>query len=185
MIGVFAHVVPILTDRGFSSEHATLVLSVLALSCAAWQSGVGSLFDRTASPRIAAPLFLSAVVGLGLLDTATSTPALIVAALLLGVALGTEFGVLGYLISRYFGHRAFGSISGVIYAAVLISQAVSPYLMDVAFDMTGSYRIPVIIVSIVLLLSSFAFIFLGKYPTLIGDGKLRQEETGDGGKFTP
>ncbi len=164
MIAVFAHVVPILTDKGIPLADATLVLSVFALTCAVWQSSVGWLLDRTESPRLTAPLYLVAAIGLLVLQHAATLPWMIAAGAMLGVALGTEFGMLGYLISRYFGVASFGAIAGIMSAAVLLAQAAAPYLMDVAFDRTGSYALPLTIVECAMVAAAAVIALLRPYP---------------------
>jgi len=169
MIAVFAHVVPILTDKGFPVSQATLVLSVFALTCAVWQSTVGWILDRTESPRVTAPLYLVAALGLAIMQYGSGLAAMIAAGAMLGVALGTEFGMLGYLISRYFGVASFGAISGIMFAAVLLSQAIAPYLMDVAFDHTGSYGLPMSIVEAAMLCACAVIALLRPYPYPLHD----------------
>ena len=58
----------------------------------------------------------------------------------MGLGLGTEYGVLPYFLSRYFGVRHYGSISGAIYGVIVLLQGFTPFLMDLVFDRTGSYR---------------------------------------------
>jgi MFS family permease len=151
LTAVFSHVIPVLTDRHIELGLATTVMSVLALSTAAWQVAVGSLLDRIASPRTAAPGFLVAAVGLWLLANAMSAPVLVLAGALLGIGLGTAFGSLPYFISRYFGLRSYGAIIGVIYAVVMIAQGATPYLMDLWFDGHGSYVGSIVVIEICLL----------------------------------
>jgi hypothetical protein len=53
--------------------------------------------------------------------------------------MGAEYGALPYFISRYFGLRCYGSIAGALYAVVLLAQGVTPALMDIGYDRSGSY----------------------------------------------
>lgn len=151
LTAVFSHVIPVLTDRHIPLGLATTVMSVLALSTAAWQVAVGSLLDSIKSPRTAAPGFVVAAIGLWVLANATSAPLLILAGALLGIGLGTAFGALPYFISRYFGLRSYGTIVGVIYAVVMIAQGATPYLMDLSFDANGSYAGSIVVIEICLL----------------------------------
>lgn len=151
LTAVFAHVVPVLTDRGVSLSLATGVVSVFALVCAAWQIAMGWLLDRRRSPRIAAPFYVIPVAGLLLVQSADTPAALLAAGGLMGVGLGTEFGALPYFISRYFGTKAYGAISGVMYSIVMLAQGFTPFLMDRIYDMDGSYdrAIQAIIVALI------------------------------------
>ncbi|HEV2363114.1 MAG TPA: MFS transporter [Caulobacteraceae bacterium] len=154
MTAVFVHVVPLLTDRRFDEKLATNVLITFALVTAGWQVVVGWLLDRTASPRVVVPMYISAIAGLGLLTFAGAPPGLFAGGALLGIGLGAEYGALPYLVSRYFGLRAFGVISGLMYSVVILSQGITPVLMDAVFDRTGSYRPAIYAVSALLLASS-------------------------------
>lgn len=136
---VFTHVAPILGDKHVGEGVIIAVISTFALVCAAWQIAVGWLLDRTEAPRIAAPFYLLAAVGVVLMLRAQDTPGLIAAGALMGIGLGTEFGALPFFITRYFGLRAYGAISGVMYAVVMFMQGLTPVLMDLVFDAQGRY----------------------------------------------
>lgn len=144
MTAVFAHVVPILIDRGIAAERATLVLVTFSMVTAAWQVAVGLLLDRVPRPWVAAPFYLTALAGLGLFAWGSSFSQLLVAGALMGLGLGTEYGVLPYFLSRYFGVRHYGAISGTVYGVIVLIQGVTPFLMDLVFDLTGSYHAAIV-----------------------------------------
>jgi MFS family permease len=146
MTAVFAHVVPMLIDRGVSSERATLVLVTFSMVTAAWQVAVGALLDRVPRAWVAAPFYLSALAGLALFAWSSRFPPLLVAGVLMGLGLGTEYGVLPYFLSRYFGVRHYGAISGIVYGVIVLIQGLTPFLMDLVFDRTGSYRAAIIVI---------------------------------------
>jgi MFS family permease len=146
MTAVFAHVVPMLLDRGLPPNRATAVLATFSVVTAAWQVGVGRLLDRVPKPWIAAPFYLMALAGLILFESTSSYPQLIAAGALMGLGLGTEYGVLPYFLSRYFGVRHYGAISGLTYGVIVLTQGITPFLMDLAFDLTGSYRIAIVVI---------------------------------------
>jgi len=139
LTAVFAHVVPMLLDRGLDSARATAVLATFSLVTAGWQIAVGYLLDRIPRPWIAAPFYLAALAGLILFESTSSYPQLILAGALMGIGLGTEYGVLPYFLSRYFGVRHYGAISGTMYSVIVLTQGVTPFLMDLVFDLSGSY----------------------------------------------
>jgi MFS family permease len=125
-------------------NQALAVISTFSMVTALWQVGLGFILDRFPRPWIAVPFYLAAVVGLILVESATSYPGLLFAALLLGMGLGTEFGTLPYFISRYFGVRHYGAISGTVYSVIVITQGLAPVLMALTFDFTGSYDLAMI-----------------------------------------
>jgi hypothetical protein len=50
--------------------------------------------------------------------------------------------VMGYMLSRYFGLRAFGSAFGHVFGAFMLSGAAGALLMGAGFDRTHSYTAP-------------------------------------------
>ena len=146
MTAIFAHVVPMLLDRGVPAGQATAVLATFSLVTAGWQIGMGYMLDRIPRPWIAAPFYLFALIGLLLLESTSSYPLLLLSGVLMGLGLGTEYGVLPYFLSRYFGTKHYGAISGSMYGVIVLTQGLTPFLMDLVFDATGSYDPAVIVI---------------------------------------
>ncbi len=155
MTAIFAHVIPMLVDRDIGMNDAVAVLVTFSLVTAIWQVGMGFVLDRFPKPWIAAPFYMLALIGLWILETGTSLPILLVGGALMGLGLGTEYGILPYFLSRYFGVRHYGAISGFVYGIIILIQGVTPFLMDVTFDLRGDYRVAVILVSVALVIGAF------------------------------
>ena len=154
MTAIFAHVVPMLLDRGVPAGQATTVLATFSLVTAGWQIGMGYMLDRIPKPWIAAPFYLLALCGLLLLESTSSYPLLLLSGVLMGLGLGTEYGVLPYFLSRYFGTRHYGAISGSMYGVIVLTQGLTPFLMDLVFDITGTYDPAIIVICIGLVLGA-------------------------------
>jgi len=163
LTAVMAHIVPILADRRFPLQEGATVVSVFAIVTAIWQIVVGWLLDKTGSPKLVAPLYIVSLVGLFALERGTSFPVLVASGALMGIGMGTEYGVLPYFISRYFGLRRFGNISGLMYAAVILAQGVTPYLMDVDFDHHRSYLLSLHVIDGLLLVGAAVIACLPRY----------------------
>lgn len=163
LTAVLAHVVPILTDRRFPPAQATLVVSVFAMVTAVWQIVVGSLLDRTGSPKLVAPLYVFAAVGMVTLEWGHTLPVLMLGGALMGIGMGTEYGVLPFFISRYFGLRRFGMIAGVMYSAVVVAQGATPYLMDFDFDRHRTYLLSLNVIVGVLVAGAAIIACLPRY----------------------
>lgn len=163
MTAMFSTIPAILTDRGLSLAEAVQVTSAFALSTLIVEPLVGWLTDRTASPKIVAPLYLSTVIGLWLLIHGEGQLTLIGAGLLIGVGAGVEYTVLPYLLSRYFGLKEFGAISGIAYAGALIFGALAPVTLNGVFDLTGKYDLAIYGIAGVLLYSATAILTFGPY----------------------
>jgi MFS family permease len=163
MTAMFTAIPSILTDRGIPLDHAIMVIQAFALSTLVIEPGVGWLADRTSSPKVVAPLYLSTVLGLWLLVHAQSQPVLIIAGLLIGVGAGVEYTVLPYLLSRYFGLKELGAISGIAFAGTLSFGALAPVVLNGVFDLTGKYDLAVYGIAGVLLYSATAILTFGPY----------------------
>ena len=70
-----------------------------------------------------------AALGIGILGVGISGNVALAAAFLAGLGMGAEVEVMGYMMSRYFGLRAFGTAYGHAFGAFMISGAVGVPLM--------------------------------------------------------
>ena len=168
MTAIFAHVVPMLLDRGVPAAQATTVLATFSLVTAGWQIGMGYMLDRIAKPWIAAPFYLLALAGLILLESTNSYPLLLLSGMLMGLGLGTEYGVLPYFLSRYFGTRHYGAISGSMYGVIVLTQGLTPFLMDLVFDVTGTYDPAIIVICIGLVAGAILITRLLPFHAVLG-----------------
>jgi nitrate/nitrite transporter NarK len=87
----------------------------------------------------------------------------LVAGMLIGVGAGVEYTVMPFLLSRYFGLKEFGAISGIAYAGTLLFGALAPLALNVAFDLTGRYDVAVYAIAGILVYSSAAILTFGPY----------------------
>jgi predicted MFS family arabinose efflux permease len=162
--GAITHLSPLLTDRGIGQQQAALVASMLGLFSFTGRLVTGSLLDRFFGPRVGACVFATSAAGILLLATAASTPSALVAAGLIGFGLGAEADLTAYLLSRYFGLRAFSTLYGFSWTAYAIAGAIGPVLMGRAFDLTGSYTSLLTVLSVSTALSAALYLGLPEYP---------------------
>lgn len=160
LTAIFSHVVPILAERGVGLAMATTVVGVFALVTALWQVGSGTLLDKVSSPRVVVPMYLASVAGLAVFEYGSGVAAWLIGGALLGVGLGTQYGTMPMLVSRYFGLRHFGVIIGVMYSAIIIAQGVTPVLLDYAFDVQGSYRFALTVIGASLTIGGLLLLLL-------------------------
>jgi MFS family permease len=137
--GCVLHLVPLLSDQGVSSSRVALAISILGSALMIGRVGSGYLLDRFFAPRVAMCLFGAAACGIALLRTGTSSGLLFPAMFLIGLGMGAEVDIIAYLVSRYFGLRAFGEIYGYAFASYVLAGALGPWLMGLGFDLSGSY----------------------------------------------
>jgi MFS family permease len=137
--GYYLHLVPLLTDHGVSAQSAALVLSLGAVGATLGRVGGGYLLDRFFAPYVAVCFFCGSALGIFLLWSGAVGGLAFVAAFLGGLGVGAELDIIAYMVSRYFGLRAFGEIYGYVFAAFTLGGVIGPPLMGVGFDSTGSY----------------------------------------------
>jgi predicted MFS family arabinose efflux permease len=142
MNGIELHIVPLLSDRGFTPMVAALALSLLNIVAIGARVGAGFLFDRSFAPRVGAVLFALPLLATVLLLSSEQTWAAYAAAVMLGFGIGAESDLLAFLIGRYFGLRAYGEMFGWIFGAFMVGTAAGPYLFGLGYDAFGNYLLP-------------------------------------------
>lgn len=168
MTAMFSTIVPILTDRGLSTDSAIMAIQAFALTTMFVEPGAGWLADRASSPKILAPLFLTAAVGLWMLLHVHSEGMLLLAGALIGVGAGVEYTGLPYLLTRYFGLKEFGAIAGVAFAGTLLVGALAPLFLNETFDHLGRYDPAVYAIIGLLIYSGIALLTFGPYKYATG-----------------
>jgi nitrate/nitrite transporter NarK len=155
--------VPLLTDRGLSAQSAALTVTLAVAVSIVGRLGIGYLLDRFFAPYVAAFFFCGFALGLFLLWGGAVNGLAFVAVVLVSLGLGAELDVMPYAVSRYFGLRAFGEISGYIFAAFNLGGVVGPPLMGACFDATGSYSLVLATFVVVALTAAGLMTRLGPY----------------------
>jgi len=137
--GAIAHLAALLTDRGVPASGAALAVSAMGAAGLVGRLLTGLLLDRFNVRGVWFGLLAIAAAGTLMLARADSLAAGIVAASLIGLGMGGEADVTPYVLSRYFGLRAFSMLYGLTWTFYAIAGAIGPVLMGRAFDLTGSY----------------------------------------------
>lgn len=162
MTAVFTHVVPMLLDRGVGIGEATGVVATFALVTAGWQIVTGALLDRTRTPLLIVPMYAAAIAGLLMLQFGGGGAVRAGAGVLLGIGMGAEYAALSYFASRYFGLQHYGAIIGALNGALILAQGVTPAMMDLSFDRTGSYDQAALAIAVALAIGLLLLFFLPK-----------------------
>jgi MFS family permease len=173
--GSIAHMVPLLTDHGVPASTATAVLSAAGLALVAGRLLAGYLLDRIFAPYVAVAFFLAPLAGILLLFFGPGPSVAAIATVLVGVGLGAEVDLIAFLLSRYFGMRAFGEIYGYLFALFMLGAGAGPFAMGVSYDVTGSYQWMLACFAIALVLASGLMMGLGSYVYPAGPSSSRHE----------
>lgn len=164
--GVLAHLVPLMTDRGVTPGVAASVASLLGLTLMAARLFIGYLLDHFFAPAVVAIFLACPVIGLGILMSGAAGAPAILAVILVGLGIGAEMDFMSYLVSRYFGLRAFGRLYGLIYASITIGVSIGPIVMGYSQQLGGSYDFGLQVLFVSSALAIIPLLMLGKYPQL-------------------
>jgi MFS family permease len=157
------HMPALLTDRGLTPERAAVGVSVIGLSLTAGRIGAGLLLDRFFGPRVAMLFYGASAVGMAMLWAGSTGNVAMTAAFLVGLGMGAEADIIAYLLSRYFGLRAFGAAFGHAFGAFILAGAIGTLLMGAGFDRTHSYTVPLGGFCIVMVVAVALLTRLGPY----------------------
>jgi predicted MFS family arabinose efflux permease len=155
--------VPLLQSRGFPVMIGAQAMACVGLAAMVGEPVIGFFLDRSNHPRRLSGVYLLGIAGLFILLYGHDANAFRFAGVLLGIAIGGEFTALSYLLSRYFGLRALGAVSGIAFGAVLAINALFTVILNAVFDATGSYATAILALMPVLLWNAVVPWLLGTY----------------------
>ena len=163
MNGAITQMSALLTDRGITARNAAICASILGGSSLFGRVGVGWLLDRFFGGRVALAISLSTASGIFLLARANNFSAGCLGAALIGIGAGGEAAITPYLLTRYYGLRAFSTLYGVTWTFYAAAAAVGPIILGRAFDSTGSYTSLLTGLAAALALAAALNLFLPRY----------------------
>lgn len=161
------HLVSIVSEVA-SRETAIQAATVLGIAMMFGRVVAGLLFDRLFAPTVLSVIFVSAAIGSAIFAVDASHWWIYVACILIGFCSGAEGDALAYLVSRYFGLRAFGKIYGYVFSAMMLGIAIFPYLFARDFDAAGSYFRSLMASVIAFVGGALVLLALGRYPRELG-----------------
>lgn len=163
---VIAHLVPMLTDRGIEPQTAAYCQMSLGIGLIFGRVLSGYFMDRFFAPYVAAIFTLMFVAGVSILASGTSSYLVFVAATCVGLSLGSEISETAYLVSRYFGPKAYGIIYGIMFAAFQLGASLGPPAMGKYYVLAGDYINALWALAVLTFIAAVLVASLGKYPEL-------------------
>lgn len=140
--GVQSQFAPLLIDRGVAAGAVAAMLAAIGVGSFPGRLLVGLTIDRIFAPYVAIGCYALATAGVISLMTGSSDSAIFLCAVLIGIGLGAENDILGYLVGRYFGLLAFGRIYGILLSAYLLGASLGAYLNAEIRAVSGAYTTP-------------------------------------------
>lgn len=155
----------ILRTQRFSLPQIGAITAGFGLSVIAGRIAGGWLLDRFWAPGCAVAILVMPMIGSFLLSRPEidATQAAL-AVITLGLGAGFEFDLLAYLIARYFGRRAYGTIYGSFYTVIAFGGGMGPVVYGRVFDATGRYDMALLTGVGCLIVGSLSLLALGRYP---------------------
>ena len=159
--GTIAHAVPYLVDQDYSPNDAASVLAGVGLASIVGRISSGYFFDRFFASHVAVFFFVLLIIGLYLLD---SVQAPNIAMFCVGLTLGFEMDMIGYLVPRYFGLKKFGQIYALLFGTLNGGGAFGPLAMGGIYAWQGSYNLAFIGFGVMLMTACVLVLRLPAYP---------------------
>jgi MFS family permease len=139
----FVHLVPYAEDHGLSHGTAVTIFALVGIGSIAGRFLLGGIADRIGLRSLLAAVF----AGVALMQfwwlVATSAWQLAVFAFIFGVCYGGFVALYPALTVDYFGGRNASGIIGVLYTGGAAGSFLGPKLAGDAFDLFGSYTVPI------------------------------------------
>lgn len=140
----FVHLAEYARDAGIDDARAVLLVGLVGIGSIVGRFGMAGLADRFGRRPSLAIMFF----GMGAISLwwwfSHDFWSLGVFAVIFGVFYGGMVALMPALTADYFGGRHAGAIIGALYTSLTIGALLGPWLAGFAFDVAGSYTIPIL-----------------------------------------
>ena len=142
IVVVLLHMIPMMTDAGFSRADAALAMVVASVPAMLSKPVWGFYIDRLPVKPLAAVSASMTGVSLALIVTAVnagSLPGAFFGLVLLGLGWGGMIPMQEVIWGSFFGRRHLGAVRSAALPFALLLGAIAPYAVSVYRDSTGGY----------------------------------------------
>lgn len=150
---ILVHIVPHSSDIGLSTTQAAGVLSTIGAVSMLGRFFSGFAIDKVGSKSVMVVCFIVLIASLLWLQSANTMWMLYVFAAIYGLAHGSFFTAVSPIVAEIFGIAAHGAIFGIVVFAGTAGGSVGPIIAGLIFDMTGSYALIFIIITVMSVIS--------------------------------
>jgi len=140
----FVHLVPYAVDHGMAQSRGVLLVGAIGVGSAAGRFFLGGIADWLGRELSLVAMFAGMALALVIWSVSTGFWPLAAFAFLFGVAYGGWVALLPAVVMDYFGGRNVSGLIGVLYTSVGFGTLIGPSVSGFAFDVTGSYTIPIV-----------------------------------------
>ncbi len=165
--GMLSNIPASLIDRGFKLQTIGNVDSLATLAGIPGVLLAGYLMDKVPSAKVAAPFHLLTAAAAVLLMIVTPAyggqPLLLVARCLFTFAFAAALPLSAYLMTRFFGLKAYASIYGFLAGIQALFASWAPIVFGRIYDVTHSYRIGYETWAAACLVAALVYLVLPRY----------------------
>jgi MFS family permease len=140
VIAVTVHLIPYLSDRGYSATVAALMIGWMGAMQVPARLVFAPMATRFGHHGMTAAIFLVQAAGLAQLALATRLPTLVPMVVMLGGANGMSTLARATIIAELFGARHYGAIAGAIALGANGARAIGPVGASVLRSAFGDYE---------------------------------------------
>jgi MFS family permease len=148
LMTIIVHIVPHAMDLELAAPTAVGVLSTIGGVSMLGRIAIGTANDKIGGKRSLVICFILLLCGLAWLHVATEAWMLFLFAVIYGFAHGGFFTVISPTIAEFFGTASHGVLFGTVLASGTLGGAAGPVLAGRTFDVTGSYRIAFLVLTV-------------------------------------
>ena len=159
-LGLLANLSLHAKDLGFAGQQVAWLYSSIAFCSFCGKIAFGSLIDRFGMRRAGVATAALFSAGLALLAVVSAYPAVLVACVVIGLAIGGVSPIWTNMISRGFGAQSFGRTMGIMNPLHIPITAPSAPLAGWISDTTGSYTLVFMIYIALMLIAGGALAIL-------------------------
>lgn len=144
-VGLTAHVIAAITDKGFTPTVAARTLSIATFVGLAGTAIAGFVMDRARTAKFMSVFSVTYALGILLFAAASKSvgglPLMIAGLAVQSTALAALLPGTTYLQTRFVGMRYFGEAFAIFVVVTGIVYGLTPALFAMIFDSTGSYAL--------------------------------------------
>ena len=177
--GIIPNLERLIGSKGFDSTTAVNLASIIGAAVLVGRPIGGWLIDKFWAPAVAFVLLAAPALAFAIMShDGLTVPVLALCVFLIGFASGVEYDVVAYLVSRYFGMRAYSAIYGCVYVAFALGAGFGPYLIGRAYTEQKSYDGILSWSAVLLLAGAGLLLTLGRYPRFAPGSGAEADERG-------
>lgn len=152
-------------DQHYSQSEAAKIITLVLTVSIIGRLLMGWLADRYAKKYVMLLIYFLVAISIPLLFFASVPNIMYLFAIIFGIGLGGEYLIIPLMAAEIFGVRVLGRLMGVVLTADGVAEALSPMLIGYLRDVTGSYRLGFMTLTVMALVGALAVALIPRSKT--------------------